>query len=324
MIDWLLRQRPSPRLVAVLVSLLSVAPLLWSYYEWSYFTTRFNRLHEEKLSHRRSEGRIPTIIHQSWKSSRSIPVKFAPYVRSWRQHHPAWTYLFWDDEENIALIRIRFPKYYQMARKLPKVALADFTRYAIMFEIGGVYADLDFESLKPFDALISHARYAEGVVISSEPLAHTVLLNGRREGDPNGRLTLCNAILLSRPGHVFWLKLMETIYTTFTTTAERDAVSLTGPRMVQRVWKSFFSNDSTVSVLPEEYFYPEVAYWNRENMDKDCARRNDSLAREACAGLAAFPKGHYTQNTHAVHHWECTWCRHKEGKETVDLSKIFV
>lgn len=313
----------SRALTLVLALLLIVLmPLLYTCYELRQSSVLFRRIHEEKLSHRRSEGRIPPILHQSWKSSTNIPAKFAPYVRSWRHQHPAWTHLFWDDADNIALIKIRFPQFYEMARALPGLALADFTRYAIMFEIGGVYADLDFESLKPLDALISDPRYASGVVVSSEPLAHTVLLNGRREGDGNGRLTLCNAILLSRPGHVFWLKLMETIHATFISTMERDPVSLTGPRMVQHVWRTHFLNDTTVAVLPEEYFYPEIAYWNRPKMDAACASRNDSLAREACAGLVANPKGRFTNETLAVHHWECTWWRHEEGPETLDLARI--
>lgn len=300
-----------------IIFLVLIGTLLYAYYSSVIWSQRFEKLHTEKLSMRKSDyaDKIPPIIHQSWKSKYYIPSRFAPWIRSWKAFNPQWSYLFWDDEDNMSLIRIRFPKYYEMARKLPKIALADFTRYAIMFELGGVYADLDFECLKSFDDLVNNPKHTHGLIISSEPLAHTVLLDGRREGQ--GRMALCNAIMASRPGHPFWLRLMENIFNKFYASPEfRDPVSLTGPRMVQLTYTTSFSNDSSISVLPEEYFYPEIAYWNKDNMNKACATRNDSLAKEACSLIEKFPNGQRTERTHAVHHWECTWCRHEKGKVT--------
>ena len=63
-----------------------------------------------------------------------------------------------------------------------------------------------------------------GVVLSNEPLAHSVFLFGLSQG-PTG-----NAVMMSRPGHLFWrvtLELMRVIGTT-----NHDAIDLTGPKML--------------------------------------------------------------------------------------------
>jgi plasmid rolling circle replication initiator protein Rep len=76
-----------------------------------------------------------------------------------------------------------------------------------------------------------------------------------------------------------------------------------------------------VAVLPEEYFYPEVAYWNKGNLDKAC-RVITAWNEKECKELADYPNGHYTSNTHAVHHWECTWCRGDRTHEYVKITDI--
>lgn len=50
-----------------------------------------------------------------------------------------------------------FPEFYSVYNGLPKsICRADVIRYLIMFKIGGLYLDLDYEMLKPFD-LLDHA-----------------------------------------------------------------------------------------------------------------------------------------------------------------------
>ncbi|EGZ29499.1 hypothetical protein PHYSODRAFT_358700 [Phytophthora sojae] len=189
-------------------------------------------------------------------------------------------------------------------------------RYALLHQVGGLYVDADFECLQPFDEL----HRGRNLFLSSEPLVHAVLLEKSRSA------ALCNALMASAPGHPFWLQVLDNIKEKFDRERLRsDAVELTGPRMVKHTYESFNSSfNSDIEVFPSEYFYPEVAYWNKEPMEQACRRRrHDDAAREACDWLSKFPRGEFTNNTHATHHWQCTWCRDAQLDEFGPLRDVF-
>lgn len=232
-------------------------------------------------------------------------------MQSWVEMHPTWKYVFWTDQDNIALFERLYPKYLHVAKAVGKIGLADMSRYALLHHMGGLYVDADFECKKPFDNL----HQTHQVFLSSEPLVHTVLLEGSQT------LALCNALMASVPKHPFWLQVLDAIQVKFERDGNRrgDYVSLTGPRIVKETFFRQFKDDQSVSVLPSEYFYPEIAYWNRAAMDKSCKRRHDQAAKDACAWLGRFPNGEFTNNTHATHHWQCTWCRGEQSPVKLSL-----
>ncbi|DAZ94750.1 TPA: hypothetical protein N0F65_011566 [Lagenidium giganteum] len=236
-------------------------------------------------------------------------------MRSWRSHNPNWTYVFWDDNDNLAIFDRVFPQYADVARGVSKIALADMARYAMLYELGGVYADADFECTKPFDPLAN----TNELFLSSEPLVHAVLLEKTKA------LALCNALMASRPRHPFWLRVLDAIANKFHTRRDHrnDVVGLTGPRVVKQTYFAEFEHDSSVHVYAQEYFYPEIARWNEPEMRKQCRRRKDAAARDACQWLDKFPAGEFTANTHAVHHWQCTWCIGDRSDAYVTLSDVF-
>jgi len=240
---------------------------------------------------------IPRIIHQSWRNA-NIPQRFEPWIRSWLKLNPSWKYVFWEDGDNQQLIQTFFPQFSATYAALTGgVARADFARYALLYQYGGVYADMDFECKRPFERLLKH----EGFV-SSEPMTHARLLEGR------GTEFVCNAIMASRPRHPFWLAVMQSIESAMAHgEGTHDPVSITGPRRLDQVFRKSPSAKG-IAFLPEEFFYPEYARWNMANLLKPCQHPSEAN-REACQWLKDYPDGRYTNNTHAVHHWECTWCR---------------
>ncbi|KAG6590985.1 Inositol phosphoceramide mannosyltransferase 2 [Phytophthora cinnamomi] len=262
-------------------------------------------------------GGIPHIIHQSWKNVYRIPTRFHPWMKSWKDMHPTWTYVFWTDEDNLRLFQQLYPQYLHVAKAVKKVSLADMARYALLHRVGGLYVDADFECLQPFDDLHRDSR----LFLSSEPLVHTVLL----EKSTSDSVALCNALMASAPGHPFWLQVLDNIKDKFDRERLRsDAVALTGPRMVKQTYLSQKSAaGSDIVVFPSEYFYPEVAYWNIEPMEQACRRRYDDDARRACDWLHKFPRGEFTSKTHATHHWQCTWCRDAQLDEFGPLRDVF-
>ena len=119
---------------------------------------------------------VPKFIHQTWKDE-NVPAEYTEYIRSWLKIHPDWTYFLWTDRDNLALLESHYPAYVPVyngyrnwARRVQK---ADFIRYFILHKYGGVYVDLDFEALRPLDALLSHKG---DCVIGAEPSEHAVVL----------------------------------------------------------------------------------------------------------------------------------------------------
>lgn len=131
---------------------------------------------------------IPKIIHQTWKRD-SIPKQWIPFTEKVKSLNPGWEYMLWTDRDNDDFVRRNYPGFYGIFTGFSRnIMRADVIRYLIMDKIGGVYLDLDYEVLKPFD-------FQE----------HRVVLPKNRSmqsGDEKDELGNC--IFASVPGHVFW------------------------------------------------------------------------------------------------------------------------
>jgi mannosyltransferase OCH1-like enzyme len=112
---------------------------------------------------------IPRIIHQIWLgyTSAEPPPDFDRAATSWQETNPDWEYRLWSGTDVEALIASARPDLLPYYRGLPYwVQKADAARYLILFELGGVYADLDIVCLKAFDAFVD----AEAVLAPTKPL----------------------------------------------------------------------------------------------------------------------------------------------------------
>jgi mannosyltransferase OCH1-like enzyme len=181
---------------------------------------------------------IPRVIHLSWRVRR-LPAAFVTNVLSWmRVHAPdrlaragaggraaagaaLWVVVLWTDAANEALVRHEYPALLELYLSYSPIQRADLCRYLYMQAVGGVYADLDFQSLQPLDALLAQAH---ALVLGQEPAEHALLL----ERSPR---QLCNAILLSRPRHPLWSSLLGRLGAY---ALDPDAPASTGPRMLER------------------------------------------------------------------------------------------
>lgn len=95
---------------------------------------------------------IPKTIWQTWKSH-DLPVRVAAYVRSWKQLNPTWQHALHDDEEcREDVKKFGDPELLLVYDKMPlPVMKADLWRYLIVYENGGVYADVDTSCSVPID-----------------------------------------------------------------------------------------------------------------------------------------------------------------------------
>ena len=93
---------------------------------------------------------IPKIIHQTWKTH-DIPGDCIGAVESWRVMNPGYEYRLYDDAEIDAHMRKMHPELMVHWKRMKPIEKADMFRYAILYDEGGIYADIDVTCNRPVD-----------------------------------------------------------------------------------------------------------------------------------------------------------------------------
>jgi mannosyltransferase OCH1-like enzyme len=123
----------------------------------------------------KSIPRIPKKIHQIWLGS-PVPEKYKDWMESWKQFNPDWEYRLWTDkdltEDQIHITDWDiFNEIGNMGQK------ADYLRYHILNQFGGLYVDTDFECLAPFDSL-RYAKFLAGITYDKNPIVNIAIIGG--------------------------------------------------------------------------------------------------------------------------------------------------
>lgn len=197
----------------------------------------------------RSPKLIPKIVHQLWKTE-VIPAQWADSVESVKRYHPGWEYRLWTHEMMDDYIRNEHPDlnpvYSGFSRRIMRV---DVFRYALMNDIGGLYCDLDYEFLRPYD-------YADAQIVLSLELDEAY-------GDPHSGIA--NFFLASVPKHPLWADLLDEVKSRPPVSESfYDVPIVTGPGLVSRV---FFGNQHRyegVVLTPQPTFSPRRLHGRSE------------------------------------------------------------
>jgi hypothetical protein len=220
---------------------------------------------------------IPAILHQTWKDAH-VPAAFRPLQRSWLTHNPAWEYRFWSDAAARRFVAEQhawlLPLYDAYDEPIKRV---DVARYLWMQHHGGVYADLDFECLRPLAPLLTGKR----LVLGLEPDEHVqpwVTSRGL------GRI-VCNAFIASEPGHPFWDFLLRRLEAS----RHLDPLDATGPFFLTRAIAEY-APAHELSIVPAPVLYPAGK--------AECWAANGDSSRMRLPPEAV-----------AVHHFYGTWFR---------------
>lgn len=127
---------------------------------------------------------IPKIIHQIWIGPRPFPEKALKWKESWQKMHPDWEYKLWTNAD-VQHFDFANKKYFNQATNWGEKA--DILRYELVYRFGGLYVDIDFECLKPFDWLHHCCDFYAG--IQAIPLLF------------NHKLRVANGLIAARPEH---------------------------------------------------------------------------------------------------------------------------
>jgi len=118
---------------------------------------------------------IPKIVYQTWYSKTNIPYQYQDILEHNQALNPDYEFVLYDDddlnnffkESKYANTFFRINPHYGAAR-------ADFFRYVIIFENGGIYLDIKIKCLVPFSQWITNQHgmlsYWEGLYFQKDVL----------------------------------------------------------------------------------------------------------------------------------------------------------
>ena len=180
---------------------------------------------------------IPRIIHQTWKTA-TIPRKWRRIQKHNRSLHPDFEYRLWTDDEIDVFVKDKFPVIYPSFKGYQyNILRADVIRYLLMHEMGGLYLDLDYELLVPFDVT-----QAAVVLPKERSIAF---------GDPYDGIG--NAFFASEPRHPFWRDVIEDlIHHPPHVKDEYQTAEVTGPGLLTRI---YYSKPYPDIYVPERILY---------------------------------------------------------------------
>lgn len=169
---------------------------------------------------------IPRIVHQLWKDE-DIPARWQGAVNSVQRYHKGWEYRLWTDDLIDDYVRTHHPRFYPVFAGMNRhIMRVDAFRYVLMHDVGGLYCDLDYEFVRPFE-------YGDEQLVLS-------LEYDEAFGDEVNQVA--NYVFASVPKHAFWRDVLDNLqqFPPHAATAS-DVCSVTGPWYLSGM---FFKNQS--------------------------------------------------------------------------------
>jgi mannosyltransferase OCH1-like enzyme len=207
------------------------------------------------LSKQSENMKIPRIIHQIYEDPVGPSEPLLEFAETWKKYHPTWEYRFWSKKEMKDFLVAEFPEFIPIYKGYPfNVQRWDAIRYLILYKIGGLYVDFDYECLQPLDALLNDALCCMGV----EPMQHAL-----RHGKS---LVVGNALMASVPGHPYFEAIINDMmegekYSTLPKVSQ--VMQTTGPFMTTRLYEQY-PNKEEITLLPADLVTPFTVFEIRD------------------------------------------------------------
>lgn len=173
-------------LVLLLVLMKDFTKNLESYQDAPNAPLSLHALHLPKVDPNWQGASIPKIIHQmAPKDKDRWHVLWEQCQKTWKEKFPDFEYRMWHDEDIDEFFKTRYPSFYETFKGYEyNIQRIDIARYFILYEFGGIYADMDYEAVNNF---------------------YDVLPVGKVSiGTPTNDDEFHNALMISPPRHPFW------------------------------------------------------------------------------------------------------------------------
>ena len=268
-----------------------------------------------------SEGvvKMEKRIHQTWMGTK-VSYKVSSWIKSWLVYHPDYEYYLWTDESARQLIQERYPKFlHTYDNYYANIQRADSLRYIILYEFGGIYADLDMESLKSLEPIMR--KYS--CFLAQEPYEHPMLQG-------NFKHLAINAFMACSKGHPFMKLAVDSLelYSHMWMVVDSG-----GPHFLTSMLKTYnrlYELDPTdekgVYLAPPEYFTPVVDPHKYFLFYYYCFtfRRRTKMQKEVCMNLKLYGvRKTPPAISFATHHWTRTYDPlGKPTKSMVDIHDL--
>ncbi len=198
---------------------------------------------------------IPKIIHQIWSGiDDPLPELYKTLAYTWKSDYPTWKYEFWDNTKINKFIIENYPQYIERYNKFTyNIQRWDAIRYLILYKMGGMYVDFDYESIKPMDQILKD----KNCCFALEPKTHTT---------DEFRYVFNNALMLSNPGHPFLMKIINNIFSEnhfqlLDNSKKSIVLSTTGPWALVRLYKTMSVKERKgIYLIPSKYVTPFDLY----------------------------------------------------------------
>lgn len=175
---------------------------------------------------------VPRTIHQIWIGS-SIPKKYDMWRKSWMKKNPEYKYILWDENKILKMGLINEKQFMQAKNFGIK---SDIARYEILYNYGGIYADTDFEAIKPVDSKLLSQSFVAGVLFDYKPQIN-------------------NAFIISKPKCDLLKKVIHNISEYRSEMSGLEVLDYTGANYLSKIiYSNKFIKD--ILILPSQYLYP--------------------------------------------------------------------
>lgn len=228
--------------------------------------------------------RIPRIIHQIYEDTAGPPSHLLELSQSWKEKNPDWEYRFWGKAEMEEFLETHFPEFIPIYKNYPfNVQRWDAIRYLILYKIGGLYVDFDYECLEPMDVLLAGSTCCMGM----EPTINADVHNMKR--------IVGNAMMASIPGHKYFESLIEDMIENrdivFSNYGPEQIMQTTGPFFTTRIYEKLHKK-SSVTLLPAGLVAPLTM----------------NEVRMALAGQNTPRIAEKLEHAYAIHYFLGSWC----------------
>ena len=316
------------------------------------FSTTYNK--DDKCTDCRYH--IPKIIHQLW-NDKFVPRPVVPYIKTWIDKHPEWNYRFWTKKSQERFLRERYPEYLSIYEDYQlDIEKSDMIRFLILYEFGGVYADLDMEVVKPLDDIIKGKPCL--MAASTKEVAAIFL-------ETNETYITNNALIACRSGHPLLKLVLNSFHKGKTSKTGQDVMISTGPLFLDSVVKNYIQTKSKqsrnsvreinasdvlhfitrktqddVHIAQSDNFLPNFAPIHSSIMKMKCRNRllhprkplslTDQKKLAICLSLEEMKyQREKSSSSYTVHHWMGSWVPktgwvdvHKNNEQDINTDHV--